>query len=781
MTTPRTIATPYADAAPGYQIAGWSPLPIPYGEKAPPPAAWTGYGAPMASFADVTDWAANGYAAYNVAVRMPETALGVDVDAYGNKPAMDTMLKAIGRLGALPRTFISTSRDDGVSGIRYYRVPAGRCWANVLGAGVEIVSHHARYAVVAPSLHPEGMIYRWLGPDGKPFAGTPALDDLPELPAAWIDDLDRGEVADRPGKANLADADVIAWLGALHTGDPCRYMTRLLQEATELLGDAASRHDDVLRYVGKIVRGGDQGHLGATTTLDTLQGIWLDSLKHGKARTPTRHEWSRMVVGAVALSVRTPTLEADKGCCAESPEATVMQPPAPATLDQAHSAYLRWFGDEYDLVVLDAVLAVAAAEKLTGDPAWLLLVGGPGATKTETVSPLARAGGQVTSTITSEGALLSGTAKRERDKNATGGLLRKLGDSGLLVIKDVTSILSMSRDARSQVLAAIREVYDGRWERNLGVDGGKTLTWTGRIVVIGAVTTAWDKAHSVVAAMGDRFLLVRMDSTKGRVSAGTRAIANTGDEIAMRAELAEVVAGVLATVNTDAQLDLSPPELDQVLAIADLVTLARTAVERDYRGDVIDAHAPEMPTRFAKQLTQVIRGALALGMSCGYALHVATRCAADSMPPLRLAVLLYLQKMPHSTTHSIRKGLDMPRATVDRELQALHLLGLVTVDEIAQQNEHIAWYYTVNGDEHHAALALLASARFVFTHAYAQVKTDSGTGQGGAANAGTTPTPPTWAPNSTPGSTCRVCGLRLSELLRCEGHDTHPSCDRPAA
>jgi hypothetical protein len=43
------------------------------------------------------------------------------------------------------------------------------------------------------------------------------------------------------------------------------------------------------------------------------------------------------------------------------------------------------------------------------------------------------------------------------------------------------------------------------------------------------------------------------------------------------------------------------------MAVADLVTAARTAVERDYQGNPTSAHALEMPTRFAKQLTQVIR------------------------------------------------------------------------------------------------------------------------------------------------------------------------------
>jgi hypothetical protein len=39
-------------------------------------------------------------------------------------------------------------------------------------------------------------------------------------------------------------------------------------------------------------------------------------------------------------------------------------------------------------------------------------------------------------------ALLSATSRKQKAKGATGGLLRKLGNHGILVIKDVTSILS---------------------------------------------------------------------------------------------------------------------------------------------------------------------------------------------------------------------------------------------------------------------------------------------------------------------------------------------------
>jgi hypothetical protein len=245
------------------------------------------------------------------------------------------------------------------------------------------------------------------------------------------------------------------------------------------------------------------------------------------------------------------------------------------------------------------------------------------------------------------------------------------------------------------VLGALREVHDGSWVRKVGTDGGQSLPWSGRIAIIGAVTTAWDTHHALVAAMGDRFVLVRVDSTKGRQAAGRKAIGNTGAEIRMRAELADAVASVLAGMDTTGTA-VTDEETDVLLAAADLVTLARTAVERDYRGNVIDAHAPEMPTRFAKELTQIIRGAVAIGMDRRDALRLAIRCARDSMPPLRLAIIDDLAAHPDSLVGHVRKRVNKPRATVDRELQALHMLGVLDCDERPTAGgDGERWYYSI--------------------------------------------------------------------------------------
>lgn len=372
-------------------------------------------------------------------------------------------------------------------------------------------------------------------------------------------------------------------------------------------------------------------------------------------------------------------------------------PVEPVKLAAAHATFTKWLGENYDTDALDLCLTAEAVEKLNGDPLWVLIVSGSGNAKTETVQPFHSVGGIVVSSISSEAALLSATAKRDRAKDATGGLLCQLGDRGLLVIKDVTSILSMDNITRGRVLSALREIYDGRWVRNVGAEGGRTIPWKGRIAVIGAVTTAWDTHHSVITSMGDRFILLRMDSTAepSRTAAALRAITNTGDETAMRDELAGAVAGVIAGMNTE-PIRLTDDESRIVAAAADLVTRARTAVEYDYRGDVIDAHAPEMPTRCAKQLTQIIRGAVAIGIDRAEALRLAIRCARDSMPPLRLAIIDDVAANPHSSTQEVRRRIDKPRKTVDRQLQSLHMLGVFTCDEVSYgDGERVRWYYTL--------------------------------------------------------------------------------------
>src|SRR5207245_2101568 len=121
-----------------------------------------------------------------------------------------------------------------------------------------------------------------------------------------------------------------------------------------------------------------------------------------------------------------------------------------------------------------------------------------GSGKTETIGPLdALPYVCAASTVTGEAAFLSASSKRDREQGATGGLLRRIGEYGILLVKDFSGVLSMHRDARGQVVAALRESFDGSWSRSAGTGGGQTLSWAGKCGFLGAVTPSIDRHHAV--------------------------------------------------------------------------------------------------------------------------------------------------------------------------------------------------------------------------------------------------------------------------------------------
>ena len=148
----------------------------------------------------------------------------------------------------------------------------------------------------------------------------------------------------------------------------------------------------------------------------------------------------------------------------------------------------------------------------------------------------------------------------------------------------------------------------------------------------------------------------------------------------MRTELAQAMGGLVASVDMNVR-ELVKDEKTRLTQLANVVTWARSGVERDYTGVVINAHAPEMPTRFSKQLAQVMRGALSLGISTDEAMRLATRCARDSLEPLRRDLLLDVAAYPGSNPDEVHRRTIRPLTTVKNNLVALHTLRLLICDE----------------------------------------------------------------------------------------------------
>jgi hypothetical protein len=390
---------------------------------------------------------------------------------------------------------------------------------------------------------------------------------------------------------------------------------------------------------------------------------------------------------ASAEPLSKPLLDEDAPNAAASPGEPEMsgkvpehRPPRRRTLAEVETTWGNYLAgdDKDDLVPLHAVLATYAANlHLDGDPVWLMLVAGSSGGKTEHATSLARLPKvALRSTITGEAALLSGTSSKERAEHATGGLLREVGSQGLLILKDFTTILSLHRETRAQVLAALREVYDGKWSRSVGTDGGQTLEWSGKLGLVACCTSVLDQAHGVIATMGDRYIILRLSPT-GRRERGRRALAHAGREAGMRKELADAVAGLFADGRPADPHELDDKVTERLVTLADLVTLARSPIARDFSGEVNLVLDPEQPTRLVKQLASLYRAAGAVGLDRATSWALVLRVGMDSIPQLRRRALEHLAGKGQASTTAVAAAIAHPTKTTKRALEDLAAHGVL--------------------------------------------------------------------------------------------------------
>jgi hypothetical protein len=313
------VPRPYEAAAEQYWTAGWTGiLPLPPQRKSPPAEGWTGWLGDWPSYADVLAWVEDRPRS-NIGLRMPHGVLGIDVDSYGNKHGGYTRQQCELKWGLLPDTWRSTSRDDGVSGIYFFRVPPGLDWPGVLpGGDVETIHFGHRYAVAPPSLHPEGgRPYRWFDPHGIVSTGIPRVADLPLLPVEWIVGLG-AHPHTQQARADLDDHGVTAFLTGLpgHDAACCPLMEqRSIAAARSVRDPEGSRHDKARDQVLALIRFAEQGHKGVDAALDKLRAAFIGSVTGDGSRTQREAsaEWHRVLTGGVRIVAGNPELSLIEG------------------------------------------------------------------------------------------------------------------------------------------------------------------------------------------------------------------------------------------------------------------------------------------------------------------------------------------------------------------------------------------------------------------------------------------------------------------------------------
>jgi hypothetical protein len=263
----------------------------------------------------------------------------------------------------------------------------------------------------------------------------------------------------------------------------------------------------------------------------------------------------------------------------------------------------------------------------------------------------------------------------------------------------------MHREQRANVLAALREIYDGSWHRDVGVDSGRRLHWEGRIGLLAGATTVLDQHHGVISQLGERFLLHRL-TIDDAASQGHASLAHHGRERTMRRELADAVAGLFAGLNLAEPPPLTRADSERLVDLAVLVSRARSPVVRDrYRREIELVPDSEAPARIVGALARILTGLRLIDVDPEEAWRLTVETGLDSMPAARLQAFEFLLEHDDATTTDVAVELGLPNPTAHRTLGDLAAHGVLNRESQGQGKADLWNVQTWARDRYRAATA----------------------------------------------------------------------------
>ena len=365
--------------------------------------------------------------------------------------------------------------------------------------------------------------------------------------------------------------------------------------------------------------------------------------------------------------------------------------PSIGSIDKVVEVFQEWLYIP-DARVVDVTLATYTAHHRRGDPLWTAIVGASGGGKTEPIRAL-----EVMPDAYMLSKLTPQTFASGLKNNPRASLLTRLEEDkqSFVIMKDFTSILSMHRDAQRELLADLREIYDGAFDKDFG--SGESVHWRGRLGLLLGVTPEMDQARKVNEIMGERFVYYRLPKADRRKLV-KKAQDNRGRESEMRQALTDAVAGFLADVEFERTVELSEEPETRMLALADLATLGRSHVARDRNHEVLTLPTPEAPTRFVKQLGALADSLMVLGRDEAQAMELVEKISLDSLPPPRLACIRFLIENAGDVvkTTDVANAVKLPPTTCGRVLEDLTALRMADREGSGQDLRWMPTEYVVD-------------------------------------------------------------------------------------
>jgi hypothetical protein len=343
-------------------------------------------------------------------------------------------------------------------------------------------------------------------------------------------------------------------------------------------------------------------------------------------------------------------------------------------LREVETVFQHWYELD-DVEGIHVALAAVVANLQAGDPVWLFVVAPSGSLKTE----LIRALSGVDAVYPLSNLTAQTFASGYQTKGHEPSLLMRL-DGRILTLKDFTTVLTMYRDKRSEILAQLREIYDGHYRKEFG--NGKVVDWTGKVGLVAGVTPILDTYWSVNQVLGERFVLYRLGPPDAR-QAAKRAMRQAGQEAAMRTQVREAVRKAFDRFPKGPMADLSESLEQKFAALAVFTARARSGVLWDARrADIEYVPEAEGPGRLAKQFKTLaqglarVRGRLVVGPA---EYESIVRVAHDTVPAHRTLLLdhLVVRRGEALPTSEIAETIGYPTSSARRYLEELTAVHLV--------------------------------------------------------------------------------------------------------
>jgi hypothetical protein len=338
-----------------------------------------------------------------------------------------------------------------------------------------------------------------------------------------------------------------------------------------------------------------------------------------------------------------------------------------------------------------AALGAVAANYLVGDPIWLMLVGAPSTGKTVIVKACSTLPDcRIAPDSHNSSAFLTWDLKRGiggvlsppriEEGESTGGI----GQFGILIYPEFTTILSLPPDARTFISGVHRQIYDGSWRREFGSGGGRTLSWDGKAGALGAVTPAIDR-NPMSSELGERWLYYRFPEPDLIAQANSGLSRHAEDPAARRQALSDAIAEVFRASGISQGLSTREMGSRERIRMARIVAVActlRGAIARDHHHrDVIDLPQREGSGRIQAALTQIFLALELLGLRDSWCWKIIRKIAIDCAPALRVQFVRECLKLEGTgeeiAQRQIQNELPLSSGVLTRVMEDVKLLGIV--------------------------------------------------------------------------------------------------------